>query len=59
MSSEILFFEKILFLGNGMQEMASGSQRIDSAINQVNGISVENKKKIEALMGEVSRFKVA
>lgn len=42
-----------------MQEMASGSQRIDSAINQVNGISVENKKKIEALMGEVSRFKVA
>jgi methyl-accepting chemotaxis protein len=45
-------------IGNGMQEMASGAEQIDTAVNQVNDISGENKKQIEALMTEVSRFKV-
>jgi methyl-accepting chemotaxis protein len=45
-------------IGNGMLEMASGAKQIDQAVNQVNDISLENKKQIEALMGEVSRFKV-
>jgi methyl-accepting chemotaxis protein len=45
-------------IGNGMQEMASGAEQIDRAVNRVNDISVENKKQIERLILEVSRFKV-
>jgi methyl-accepting chemotaxis protein len=44
---------------DGMQEMVSGAQQINGAINRVNDISGENKKQIEQLMAEVSRFKVA
>jgi methyl-accepting chemotaxis protein len=39
--------------------MASGAEQIDTAVNRVNDISVENKKQIEQLIMEVSRFKVA
>jgi methyl-accepting chemotaxis protein len=46
-------------IGNGMQEMASGAEQIDTAVSQVNDISEENKKQIEQLMTEVSRFKVS
>jgi methyl-accepting chemotaxis protein len=45
-------------IGNGMQEMASGAEQIDTAVNQVNDISAENKKQRERLILEVSRFKV-
>jgi methyl-accepting chemotaxis protein len=44
--------------GDGMQEMASGAEQIDKAVNRVNDISVENKQQIERLMTEVARFKV-
>jgi methyl-accepting chemotaxis protein len=43
---------------NGMSEMAAGADQIDSAVNQVNDISINNKKQIEILLGEVSKFKV-
>jgi methyl-accepting chemotaxis protein len=43
---------------HGMQEMASGADQIDSAVNRVNDISTENKRQIEILTREVSRFKV-
>jgi methyl-accepting chemotaxis protein len=46
-------------IGNGMTEMASGAEQIDTAVHRVNDISVENKRQIELLMAEVSRFKVA
>ncbi|MDR2392927.1 MAG: methyl-accepting chemotaxis protein [Treponema sp.] len=46
-------------ISNGMQEMAIGAEQIDAAVNRVNDISGENKHKIEALIREVSRFKVA
>ena len=45
-------------INSGMQEMAVGAEQIDTAVNRVNDISVENKQKIEALIREVSRFKV-
>jgi methyl-accepting chemotaxis protein len=45
-------------IGDGMQEMASGAEQIDIAITRVNDISMENKKQIEMLMEDVSRFKV-
>ncbi|MDR1031311.1 MAG: methyl-accepting chemotaxis protein [Treponema sp.] len=45
-------------INGGMQEMASGADQIDHAVHQVNNISLENKQQIEALIGEVSRFKV-
>jgi methyl-accepting chemotaxis protein len=45
-------------IGNGMQEMASGADQIDTAVNRVNDISEENKKQIARLIQEVSRFKV-
>jgi methyl-accepting chemotaxis protein len=43
---------------SSMQEMVSGTEQINHAIHQVQGISSENRQKIEALMREVSRFKV-
>ena len=43
---------------NGIQEMASGAEQIDTAVHQVNDISIENKQQIEQLIMEVSRFKV-
>ncbi|MDR1326440.1 MAG: hypothetical protein LBK00_10435, partial [Treponema sp.] len=46
-------------IGNGMREMASGAEQIDTAVSQVNDISGENKKQIDQLILEVSRFKVA
>jgi methyl-accepting chemotaxis protein len=45
-------------IGDGMQEIASGAEQIDTAVNQVNDISIENKNRIEQLIHEVSRFKV-
>jgi methyl-accepting chemotaxis protein len=44
---------------DGMQEMASGAEQIDTAVNRVNDISEENKKQIERLILEVSRFKIS
>ena len=46
-------------LSGGMREIAAGADQIDRAVNEVNGISAENKQQIEVLMDEVSRFKVA
>ncbi|MDR3116047.1 MAG: methyl-accepting chemotaxis protein [Treponema sp.] len=45
-------------IGNGMQEMASGVAQINTAANRVQDISGENHRQIEALIQEVSRFKV-
>jgi methyl-accepting chemotaxis protein len=44
---------------SGMNEMASGADQISVAVNHVNEISRKNRKGIETLMHEVSRFKVA
>jgi methyl-accepting chemotaxis protein len=43
---------------NGMNEMAAGADQIESAVNHVNDISINNKKQIDALLGEVLKFKV-
>jgi methyl-accepting chemotaxis protein len=43
---------------NGMNEMAAGADQIDSAVNHINDISIHNKKQIDILLGEVSKFKV-
>jgi methyl-accepting chemotaxis protein len=45
-------------ISGGMQEMAAGAEQISSAVTRVREISGENKEQIEALRGEVSRFKV-
>jgi methyl-accepting chemotaxis protein len=42
----------------GMNEMASGADQINVAVNQVNEISSRNREGIAILMKEVSRFKV-
>jgi len=47
--------EEITF---GMNEMASGAEQINTAANEVNQISMKNRQSIEALVKEVSRFKV-
>jgi len=41
-----------------MNEMASGAEQINSAVNEVNDISNKNREGISALIKEVSRFKV-
>jgi len=43
----------------GMNEMASGAEQINIAVNHVNDISSQNRERIEALIKEVSRFKVS
>jgi methyl-accepting chemotaxis protein len=43
---------------NGMNEMAAGADQIDTAVSHVNDISINNKKQIDALLAEVSKFKV-
>jgi methyl-accepting chemotaxis protein len=42
----------------GMDEMVIGTEQINSAVNQVNTISDQNKHTIDSLVKEVSRFKV-
>jgi len=43
----------------GMNEMATGADQINTAVHQVNDLTVTNHEKVETLMREVSRFKVA
>jgi methyl-accepting chemotaxis protein len=38
--------------------MAAGAEQIDSAVHKVNDISIKNKRQIDLLIAEVSRFKV-
>ena len=45
-------------IANRMQEIAAGAEQIDTAVNRVNSISVDNKENITILVNEVSRFKV-
>ena len=41
-----------------MNEMASGVDQINIAVNQVNDISGKNREGIDILIREVSQFKV-
>jgi len=41
-----------------MNEMANGANQINLAVNHVNEISGKNRKAIDVLIKEVSRFKV-
>jgi methyl-accepting chemotaxis protein len=43
---------------SGMNEMSSGAEQINVAVNHVNEISGQNREGIETLIREVSRFKV-
>ena len=45
-------------ISGGMNEMATGAGQINIAVNHVNEISAKNREGIEALIREVSRFKV-
>jgi len=38
--------------------LASGAERINVAVHNVNEISAENRDAVDALLKEVSRFKV-
>jgi methyl-accepting chemotaxis protein len=42
----------------GMNEMATGADQINVAVNHVNELSLKNREGIGILMQEVSRFKV-
>jgi len=42
----------------GMNEMASGAEQINSAVHNVNEMTTKNREAIDALITEVSRFKV-
>jgi len=43
---------------SGMNEMASGADEINTAVNQVNEISIRNREAITKLQLEVGRFKI-
>jgi methyl-accepting chemotaxis protein len=42
----------------GMNEMASGADQINVAVHNVNEMTTKNREAIDALIGEVSKFKV-
>jgi methyl-accepting chemotaxis protein len=42
----------------GMNEMASGADQVNVAVHNVNDMTVKNREAIDALIKEVSRFKV-
>ena len=42
----------------GMNEMASGADQINIAVHNVNEMTQKNREAIDALIKEVSRFKV-
>ncbi len=42
----------------GMNEMASGADQVNVAVHNVNDISTKNRQSIDALIHEVSRFKI-
>ena len=42
----------------GMNEMATGADQINIAVNEVNDLTIKNHDKVDILMAEVSRFKV-
>jgi len=44
---------------SGMNEMATGADQINIAVHQVNDLSGKNRDRIDSLMREVSKFKVA
>jgi len=46
-------------LTGGMNEMATGADQINIAVNEVNDLAAINHEKVDSLMKEVSRFKVA
>jgi hypothetical protein len=41
-----------------MREMVSGAEQISGVVKRVDGISAYNKRQIETLGSEMSRFKV-
>jgi methyl-accepting chemotaxis protein len=43
---------------SGMNEMATGADQINIAVNHVNEISGKNREGIDSLIKEVSKFKV-
>jgi len=45
-------------ISSGMNEMATGTDHINQAVNHVNDISLKNREGIDILIKEVSRFKV-
>ncbi|MDR3114444.1 MAG: methyl-accepting chemotaxis protein [Treponema sp.] len=45
-------------INGGMNEMAIGAGQINEAVKRVGDISVDNKKQLDALILEVSKFKV-
>jgi methyl-accepting chemotaxis protein len=45
-------------IAGGMNEMASGADQINVAVNHVNELSGKNREGIDTLMMEVSKFKV-
>jgi len=45
-------------ISSGMNEMASGAEQVNKAVHHVNEISAKNRQGIDALIKEVSRFKI-
>ena len=42
----------------GMNEMATGAEQVNVAVNNVNDMTEKNREAIDSLLKEVSRFKV-
>ncbi|MCL2704862.1 MAG: methyl-accepting chemotaxis protein [Spirochaetaceae bacterium] len=43
---------------SGINEMATGAEEINKAVNDVNELTIKNREEINALLKEVSRFKI-
>jgi len=57
--NESLNLEKITQeIEGGMNEMSTGAEQINIAVNNVNGMTQKNREAVDTLMQEVSKFKV-
>jgi methyl-accepting chemotaxis protein len=44
---------------NAINEMSSGAEQVNFAVNRVSTLSIDNQQHINALVQEISKFKVA
>jgi methyl-accepting chemotaxis protein len=43
---------------NAINEMSSGAEQVNLAVNRVSNLSVDNKQHIDTLVHEISKFRV-
>ena len=54
----VLIISVVNLICFGMNEMASGADQINIAVNRISELTTQNHKKVDVLLQEVAKFKV-